>query len=148
MPMMLDGADIIRRIIDHPHIFPLASEINEIAQKLVLKRLKATKISLDEVRAVCSTLGEQHFKLIADNMSGAELKSLIGKIDKSNSEVKSGQEALQRAVLIELATGRVEPLKAVLKKAAEKKTKTPKNSEAEAITQALDSRAMQARRRR
>ena len=144
--MRLDGIDVLRRVLDHPEIFPLSTEINEIAQKLVVKRIKATKISLDELRAICSALGEQNFKMIADDMTGAELKALIGKIDKANTEAKTGQEALQRVVLIELATGRSAPLKAILKKGAERKGKA--NSEADAVAQAFTSKAMQAKRKR
>ena len=148
MAMRLDGAEVIRRVINHPEIFPIASEINEIAQKLVVESLKATKISLGDVKAICSTLGEQHFKMVADDMSAADLKSVIGKIDKSNEEAKRAGEALQRAMLIELATGRTQPLTAVMKKTTGKKIGNRKNAEADAITRALDSKAMRAVRKR
>jgi hypothetical protein len=146
--MRLNGIDVIRRIIDHPEIFPISNDMDEVARKLVIKRLKTTRISLDEVKSICSALGVQNFKMLADGLSDRDAKAIVSKIDKENKEAKLADGPLQRVLLIELATGRAEPLKAIIKRAAAGKPKGRGKSEADAIEQALSSRAMQATRKR
>ena len=120
MPMRLDGADVLRRVIDNPEVFPLSADIDGVARKVVVTRMKAAS-SVADVKTICSTLGETNFKMVADGITDAEAKAIVGKVDKENKEAKTAGGPAQRVLLVELATGKVEPRAKAIKEKAPKK---------------------------
>ena len=114
MPMRLDGVDVLRRIIDRSDVFPMPSDLDTLARKIVVARMKALT-SVSEVRMVYSILGEENFKMLADGITDAEAKTILTKVDKENKEAKTAGGPAQRVLLVELATGRTEPLAKAIK---------------------------------
>jgi hypothetical protein len=136
MPLDIDCFDVLARIGANEKIFTaVRSDAAKAARALVVKRLKAKGISAQDVRALQKAIGLEAFSLIVDGMTASELKSVLTKLDKHNSQVKEGTEASRRTLLRELAQGSADP---VAKPVASKRKKV----------QRLQSAAMAAVRRR
>ena len=144
MAVDIDGFAVLGAIARRPEVFAAArTDINKTARALVAKQLKDKGLVLDGFRAVATALGAEAFDLIADALSDAEVKALLAKVDKLNTEAKTMAPALQRKLLTDLAAGTAAPAsKSVVAKPAKpvKPAKPP-------VERADNSKSMRAKRK-
>lgn len=124
MAIDIDGYAVLGAIARNPESFPaIRNDVSKVARTLVVKQLKEKAIQVAALRAILQAVGLDSFNLILDLMSDPDIKSLVGKVDKQNAEVKSGTPQSQRRHVSELACGQVDPS---AKKAKVTKAVTPK----------------------
>jgi hypothetical protein len=111
------------------------------ARTLVVKQLKTKSAGMKSLRDVRESLGHDSFALIVDGMKDAEVKSLLGKLDKHQPELKGSNPQWRLAQLRALADGSIEPAAKVAAK-----TKSGKKTKA-TVPERLTSRAMAAVRK-
>ncbi|HLQ91077.1 MAG TPA: hypothetical protein VK148_13675 [Xanthobacteraceae bacterium] len=142
MAVELDGFSLLNSIGAHAHVFSeIKNDVLKAARTLVVKQLKTKSAGMKSLRDVRESLGHDSFALIVDGMKDAEVKSLLGKLDKHQPELKGSNPQWRVAQLRALADGSIEP-------AAEDaaKTKSGKKSKA-TVPERLTSRAMAAVRK-
>jgi hypothetical protein len=142
--MRFDGPAALRKMLDHPELFPIAGDVDAMARKIVVAQLKGG-VDLARLKSICLALGADSFTAIVEGISDAEAKSFVGKIDKDNKEAKLAGGAAQRILLIELATGDAEPRAKAIKEREKKSTSRPSTSSA---GKAINSRSTGATRKR
>jgi hypothetical protein len=110
MRIDLDGAAVLRAIVDHPTVFPdVAAELSRAAQSLVAIQLKARTTTLESVRSIYRTIGHPDFAIVLDGLTDARLKSLTKKLDKENPDLNSAPPDWHARRLCALASGAEEP---------------------------------------
>lgn len=120
---------VLRGIGSHPDQFrSLESAVAKAASDLVLKRLKLKSMTVDDVRAVRDAIGEGNFDEFVQAISAANIKSILGKLDKHHSELKTAGDGWRRQRLLDLASGGTDPAQKTAK--AKKAKSSPKTSEA------------------
>ena len=107
----VDGFSVLHSIGSHPDIFSaLARDIARTARMLVIKQIAHKDTGLETVRDIRTAIGPEAFSLIADGMADAQIKSLAGKLDKHNLELKALSATARRHHVLALADGSAEPL--------------------------------------
>ncbi len=110
MPLELDGARVLRALLDAPDVFPEAgAELNRLAHGLVVKQLRTRQLTIEGLRRVADCLGYDSFRLIADAMSDAEVKTLALRMDPHNLLARKADPGSLRSHLLALAEGDLEP---------------------------------------
>jgi len=144
MAVELDGFSLLNSIGAHAHVFSeIKIDVLKAARTLVVKQLKTKSAGMKSLRDVRETLGHDSFALIVDGMKDAEVKSLLGKLDKHQPELMGSNPQWRLAQLRALADGSIEPAakpKVAAKTKSEKKTKAT-------VPERLSSRAMAAVRK-
>ena len=142
MAVDLDGFSLLYSIGAHAHVFSeIKIDVLKAARTLVVKQLKTKSAGMKSLRDVRETLGHDSFALIVDGMKDAEVKSLLGKLDKHQPELKGSNPQWRVAQLRALADGSIEP-------AAEDAAKTKNGKKSKAtVPERLTSRAMAAVRK-
>jgi hypothetical protein len=129
MALDIDGFAVLRSIGSHPNAFAaIAAELAKTTRTLVVKQLRHKDTGLEAIRNVRAALGPEAFRLIADGMADAHIKSLALKLDKHNTGLKSSNAAMWRLHVFALADGSTEPLekqKPAPKPAKSKKATSP-----------------------
>ncbi len=144
MAIDIDGYAVLGAIAKFPQAFPaLRDEVSKIARLLVVKQLKEKTLAIDSFLSIAEVINHDEFDLILDLMTDAEIKALAGKVDKLNADAKIQTPQWQRKHLSELARSTIEP--AAKKPATSKKTAS--SSAKPKVERAVNSRAMQARKR-
>jgi hypothetical protein len=106
----VDGAAILRAIIDNPRAFPdVSAEINKAAQTLVTTQLKATSTTLGKVREVYRVIGDKSLALVLDGLTDAVVKSLTKKLDINCAELTKKPPQWHRGHILQLASREIEP---------------------------------------
>jgi hypothetical protein len=106
----LDGFATLREIGDHPDEFrAIDAIIAKAARELIVKRLKHKSLTVQDARAVRGAVGNEAFDLITDDLSAANLKSIVTKLDKHHAATKGSTPQWQRQHLRALLEGTVEP---------------------------------------
>jgi hypothetical protein len=106
----LDGFAVLRAIGENPEAFGgIDAAVAKAARDLVVKRLKAKALTLDDARAVREAVGHEMFDRIADDMPAAHLKSIVTKLDKHHPDMKGSSAQWQRQHLQTLLQGAAEP---------------------------------------
>ena len=142
MAVELDGFSLLNSIGAHAHVFSeIKNDVLKAARTLVVKQLKTKSAGMKSLRDVRESLGHDSFALIVDGMKDAEVKSLLGKLDKHQPELKGSNPQWRLAQLRALADGSIEPAAKVAAK-----TKSGKKSKA-TVPERLTSRAMAAVRK-
>ena len=96
MAVDFNGFAVLRSIGAHAGAFPdMASEAKKVARTLVVKQLKKSA-ALSPTREIRKAIGEETFGLIVDRMTDAEVKTLVGKLDKYHPEFL-GQKPVRRS---------------------------------------------------
>jgi hypothetical protein len=109
MAIDLDGFDVLGAIARSPSAFhDVRADVGKYARALVVGQLKK-RPELDAVRAVNDALGKSAFSLVVDGMKDAEVKTLLGKLDKNHPELKGATSEWRRDHLRRLATGAADP---------------------------------------
>jgi len=145
MAIDLDGFDVLGAVSRSAPVFQdVRADVGKYARALVVAQLKK-RPDLASVRAVGGAVGPAAFSLIVDGMKDAEVKTLLGKLDKHHPELKAASPEWRRGHLRGLAAGAAEPTaKAVpvakSKEKAGKRSKEPRGF--------LSSEAMAAVRKR
>src|SRR5262245_40135853 len=147
MALEINGFAVLRSIAAHTAIFSdISADVNKVARALILKKLKSQKEGVKTVRDVRRALSDEAFGLVVDGMTDAEVKTIVGKLDKHHPELKASNALWRRQQLCALADGSVEPT-GKIKKAA--KTKSSKKAKAPPEEpERLSSSAMAAVRKR
>ena len=110
MALDVDGFAVLRSIGSHPDTFAaIAAELAKTARNLVIKQIGHKDTGLKAVRDIHAAVGEEAFRLIADGMSDAQIKSLVTRLDKHNPELKTSNGAARRRHVLALAEGSAEP---------------------------------------
>jgi len=144
MAVDLGGFSLLYSIGSHAHVFSeIKVDVLKAARTLVLKQLKTKSAGMKSLRDVRESLGHDSFALIVDGMKDAEVKSLLGKLDKHQPELKGSNPQWRVAQLRALADGSIEP---AAKPKAAAKTKSGKKTKA-TVPERLTSRAMAAVRK-
>lgn len=127
MAIDIDGYAVLGAIARKPDSFPaIKNEVSKVARTLVVKQLKEKSTAVGVIRSICSAIDAEAFDLILDLMTDAEIKSLINKVDKLNTEAKSESPQWQRKHVSELAQSHVEPaVKRALANTEKPKAKNP-----------------------
>lgn len=106
----LDGFATLREIGDHPDEFGgMDAVIVKAARELIVKRLKHKSLTVQDARAVRGAVGNEALGLIVDDLSAANLKSIVTKLDKHHPGMKASTPQWQRQHLRALLEGAVEP---------------------------------------
>ena len=91
----LDGFAVLRAIGENPEAFgEIDGAVAKAARDLVVKRLKAKSLAVDDARAVREAVGHDMFDRIVDGMSAANLKSIVSQARQAPSR----HEGIERAV--------------------------------------------------
>ena len=107
------------------HSAESTAAVAKAARDLVIKRLKAKSLAVDDARAVREAVGHDMFDRIVDGMSAAHLKSIVTKLDKHHPDMKGSSAQWQRQHLQTLLEGAAEPAqKAAKSNKAGSRTKT------------------------
>lgn len=142
MALDLDGAAVLRSIVEDPSAFPdIATELNKVARALVAKQLKAKSATLERVRRVQGAVGGPAFRLVIDGLSDAEVKSLAGRLDRNHPDITAGTADWRRRHIVTLASGADPAPKPQKPKAPGKKASAPARPKPR---RALGSKAMAA----
>lgn len=106
----VDGAAILRAILENPSAFPdVSTEINKAAQTLVTIQLKATSTNLGKVREIYRVIGDKPLALVLDGLADTFVKSLTKKLDTNCAELTKKPPHWHRGHILKLASGDVEP---------------------------------------
>ena len=145
MPLNLDGMAVLGAIVANRRLFTgVEPDAEKYARTLVIKQLKAKNADLTALREISRALGRGLFPLLIDAMTDAEVKAVLGKVDKYHPDLKTETPAWRRSHLRALADGRIEatekPKKPVKAKAPSKRKK--------AQPKYLDLQSMNTRRNR
>jgi hypothetical protein len=109
MAIDFNGFGVLRSIGAHAGAFPdIAAEAKKAARTLVVKQLKKSR-ALNPTREIRKAIGEETFGLIVDGMTDAEVKTLIGKLDKYHPDLKTSGPGWRRQQFLALADGSIEP---------------------------------------
>src|SRR3977135_3262795 len=142
MAVDLDGFSLLYSIGSHAHVFSeIKTDALKAARTLVFKQLKTKSAGMKSLRDVRESLGHDSFALLVDGMKDDEVKSLLGKLDKHQPELKGSSPQWRGAQLCALAGGSIEPAAKVAAK-----TKSGKKTKA-TVPERLSSRAMAAVRK-
>lgn len=127
MALSLDGMAVLGRIAANHRVFAdIKADAAKQARALVVKQLKAKSLDLEHLFAVKKAMGPKTFEHILDGLSDAEVKSLLGKLDKYDPALKTSTPSSRREHLRLLAARKVKPApvpERVTKGAAKAKTK-------------------------
>jgi hypothetical protein len=106
MPLDMDGFLVLGSIAAHRAAFQdVAKEINAAARTLVVKQIKSKGTDLGRLRAIHAALGSDAFNLAMDGLPDAQIKSLLGKLDKHHPELASFTPEWGRRHILALADG-------------------------------------------
>lgn len=110
MPLELDGAEVLRAVLANPAVFTVGrQELARMAQSLVVKQLRSRDTGVEELRGLVAALGGEPFRLIADAMTDAEVRSVTLRLDPHNPGARSADASWLRGHLFQLADGEAEP---------------------------------------
>ena len=132
MAMEVNGPAILDTLLKDPAVFLITkSQINSLAQMVVVASLKSKDLKLAAVQTLSSKIGKSDFALILDNLKPTELKALSKKLDAYHENINSADSSWYRTHIADLAGGASEPIAPSIRKpkrAAAKLTvsKTPK----------------------
>jgi hypothetical protein len=147
MALEINGFAVLRSIAAHTAIFSeISADVNKAARALILKKLKSMKEGVKTVRDVRKALSDEAFGFVVDGMTDAEVRTIIGKLDKHHPELKTSNAAWRRQQLRALADGSAEPTVKIKKPAKPKSNKRSKAAPEE--PERLSSAAMAAVRKR
>lgn len=149
MALAIDGYAVLGRIAANPDAFAaIRADATKAAQALVLGQLKAKTAGIDTLRAVRAALSAEPFALIIEALKDAQVKTLVTKFDRHNTEMKTAAPQNRRRHLCVLADASVAPAQkqARARKPTVKPKKTAKAEPQE--PERLSSEAMGARRDR
>lgn len=133
MARKLDGAAVLRGILDHLEAFPaIRADLDLAAEKALAKQLKARTLTLSGCRRIAAAVGLPSFALALEALPSPALKSLHTKLDKHHANQEPWPDAARGAHLLKLAEGSVEPMEKPASDAGEPKTtrKAPKGKTA------------------
>ena len=144
MPMDIDGFAVLGAIGRQPDAFPaVQAEAGKVARALVAKQLKDKGLTVTGLKAIAQAIDLEAFDLIVDAMSDAEVKALLGKVDKLNGEAKSAAAMVQRSRVADLARGTAAPVE---KAVSSKEPSAPKVSKPK-VERSGNSKAARARKK-
>jgi hypothetical protein len=110
MALDIDAFAVLRSIGAHRDTFSgIAAEAAKAARMLVAKQIGAKNIELRSVRKVREVIGPETFNLILDGIPDAQVKTLVGKLDKHHSELKTSSAQWRREHLRALVASSIEP---------------------------------------
>jgi hypothetical protein len=108
MSLDVDGFRVLGNIAAHPAVFQdIAKEINAAARTLVVKQIRAKGTTLSRFREIYAALGAEAFNLTIDALPDAQVKSLLGKLDKHHPQMASFTGEWGRRHIVALADGAV-----------------------------------------
>jgi hypothetical protein len=111
MALDLDAFETWRAIAKEPDVFaPIKAGAAKAARDLIVKYLKSKSVDLVQAASIRKALGKETFGLILDGMKDAEVKILVTRFDKHNTEAKAATAETRRRHFIDLVRGEVEPL--------------------------------------
>jgi hypothetical protein len=123
----IDGFEIFSRIAANAGAFPdLRVAVSNAARDVIVKYLKGKETKLDNVRAMRRVLGSENFGLLLDMMKDQEVKSLVTRLDRHNTEMKAVTHVKRRQQLHLLADGGVEPAEKAVRASRSRATTTPR----------------------
>ena len=104
MPLNLDGMAVLGAIVANRRLFTgVEPDAEKYARTLVIKQLKAKNADLTALREISRALGRGLFPLLIDAMTDAEVKAVLGKVDKYHPDLKTETPAWRRSHLRALA---------------------------------------------
>jgi len=110
MALDIDPFAVLRSIGAHQNCFPdIVAEVTKAARDLVVKQISLKNVGLETVRGVRKALGAESFELILDGIPDQQIKTLVGKLDKSNPQLKTSLAPWHREHLRGLVSGSVHP---------------------------------------
>src|SRR5262249_38751921 len=110
MPLDIDGFAVLARIAAHSETFQdIAKDVTAAARTLVVKQIKSKTTSLQRLRDIRAALQPEAFGLVMDGLPDAQIKSLLGKLDKHNPELGASTAEWRRQQVLALASGSAEP---------------------------------------
>jgi hypothetical protein len=140
MALEINGYAVLRNLGSHPETFSeVGEDVSKIAQKLVVKQIRARSTDLNSLRDICNVIGKEALSLILDGMADAQIKTLVAKHDKHHPELKTSNSAWRRRQARLLAEGSVEPAAKATSMAKPRQTKkavSQKPSEPETLSYA------------
>jgi len=111
MALDIDGFAVLRAIATHESTFAeIAAEAKEIARKLVVTQVKHKSTDLARMREIHLALGNENFALILDGLPDAQIATLLTKVDKHRSEIKTESAQWLRQHLNGLLDGSANPV--------------------------------------
>jgi hypothetical protein len=117
MALDLDAFSITRTISSNSRIFAsIKAELVKAEgafvaklRSLLTKEVKSKASSLSDLLEIRKCLGAQTFDLLISGMKDAEIKAIIGKLDKHHPDQKSASAEWRRRHLRSLVEGSIQP---------------------------------------
>jgi hypothetical protein len=131
MNIKVNGFAVLGAIAANARIFDeLEADAIKAASNLALKSIKSKSTDLQRLREICGALGATSFGLIADQLNGGQIKTLLKSLDRHRVAIKTETSLQQRQHFYALAHGTQEPAPkpAAGKKTASKATISPRPS--------------------
>jgi hypothetical protein len=127
MALEIDGFAVLGRIASHPSRFAdIRADVIKAARALVTAQIKSKATGLASLRDLRDALGAPAFDLILDGLPDAQIKTLVGKLDKNHPDLKGAAAPWLRQQLRALSDRSVEPAAQAKKPPAKSKaTKEP-----------------------
>jgi hypothetical protein len=127
MVLEIDGFAVFRSIGSHRAAFAgITADLAKAARTLVVKLIKDKKTGVAALRDIRNALGVETFNLIADGLADSQIKSVVGNLDKHNTELKTADAARQRRHFLALAEGSVQPMEKPKSPLKQEKAKKPR----------------------
>ena len=118
MALDLDAFETWRAIAKEPEVFaPIKVEAAKAARRLIVKFLKSKSVDLTQTASIRKALGKETFGLILDGMKDSEVKPLVARFDRHNTEAKAATAEWRRRHLLDLVEGGAEPAGKPVKRA-------------------------------
>lgn len=126
MSLALDAYDILRRIGSNPELFAgLRGTVAEVAEDLVKSELTAKTLDVETFRALVGALGDENVALILQTLAPADVLALARALDPQHAKARSKDVAWAERHLMDLASGRAEPVEVVPEAKSITKPKKP-----------------------
>jgi hypothetical protein len=122
MALEIDGFAVLGSIAKHPSRFAdVRADAAKAARALVAAQIKSRATGLASLRGIRDALGAPAFDLILDGLPDAQVKTLVGKLDKNHPELKGAALPWLRQHLRALADASMEPAALAKKPSAKPK---------------------------
>jgi hypothetical protein len=135
MSTNINGFQVLGAIAKNADVFEgISADATKAAKTLILKLMKAKSTNLARLREICSALGFASFGLIADELTGTHITTLLTRLDRYRASNDTETVLQRRQHFYALANSTVEPApkpasanKAASKVASPKKTAKSKS---------------------
>lgn len=106
----IDVFELLKAIGSNPRVFSdVETAASKAALAIVIAQLKAKSLTLEKIRALAAAIDGMIFALVLESMDDKTVATILGKLDKHNSDRETGSAAWARSRLCALGDGSADP---------------------------------------